>query len=88
MATGAEQLFNYWIHGEGASMVRWGTDGDLERCVQLIGSKASDPQLLCSVLRRRALGVDSPTYARGDGGATDGGGTTLPFSLPGTFSEG
>jgi hypothetical protein len=31
-AKGAERLKEYWIHGEGAAKIRWGTKGDLTRC--------------------------------------------------------
>jgi hypothetical protein len=31
-AKGAERLKEYWIHGEGAAKIRWGTKGDLSRC--------------------------------------------------------
>lgn len=30
-AKGAERLKEYWIHGEGAAKIRWGTPGDLTR---------------------------------------------------------
>lgn len=29
----AEQLHQYWVHGEGAAKIGWGTPGDFDRCV-------------------------------------------------------
>lgn len=53
----AEQLFQYWVHGEGALKIRWGEDGDFKRCVMHLGKYVSDPEGLCNVLHRKALGV-------------------------------
>jgi len=30
----AERLRRYWVHGEGAAKIRWGTGGDWSRCVR------------------------------------------------------
>lgn len=53
----AEVLFRYWTKGEGAAKIRWGEDGDFDRCVKHLTGKVSDPKGLCNVLHRRALGV-------------------------------
>lgn len=33
---GAEHLRRYWLTGEGAAKIRWGTSGDFTRCVRLL----------------------------------------------------
>lgn len=51
-----EALKRYWTKGEGAAKIRWGTDGDFNRCVEHLGDKVSDPQGLCNVYHRAATG--------------------------------
>jgi hypothetical protein len=53
----AEQLFSYWAHGEGAAKIRWGQPGDFKRCVRHLAKYVADPEGMCNVLHRRALGV-------------------------------
>lgn len=53
----AEQLFHYWVHGEGALRIRWGEPHDFDRCVTLLRKHVADPEGLCNVLHRKALGV-------------------------------
>jgi hypothetical protein len=36
-AESAERLHVYWVHGEGAAKIRWGTPGDFQRCVDHLG---------------------------------------------------
>jgi hypothetical protein len=53
-----ERLMEYWAHGEGAAKIRWGIDGDFERCVREL-SKHVSPGIvkgLCSNLHVRATG--------------------------------
>lgn len=62
----ARALKNYWAHGEGAAKIRWGTDGDFDRCIRLIqqavvknGRKPLPDRVikgLCSNLHREATG--------------------------------
>jgi hypothetical protein len=53
----AEQLKKYWTEGEGAAKIRWGEPHDFDRCVSHLRKYVSDPEGLCNVLHRRALGV-------------------------------
>jgi hypothetical protein len=53
-----EKLMKYWGSGEGAAKIRWGTEGDFDRCVRLL-SKYVPPNVvkgLCSNLHQRATG--------------------------------
>lgn len=54
-----QRLMEYWAHGKGAAKIRWGTDGDFDRCVTQL-SKYVGPGVvkgLCSNLHQRALGA-------------------------------
>lgn len=51
------QLREYWIHGEGAAKIRWGTPGSFERCVRALRPKfPQDPEGLCANLHHEATG--------------------------------
>lgn len=50
------RLVNYWVHGEGAVKVRWGTDGSFDRCVRHLSDKVRDPKGLCAELHHKATG--------------------------------
>lgn len=50
------RLVNYWVKGEGAIKVRWGTDGSFSRCVQHLSDKVRDPKGLCAELHKKATG--------------------------------
>lgn len=55
---GAEQLRRYWVRGEGAAKIGWGTDGDWSRCVALV-SEHMDPERAkgyCNLRHTDALG--------------------------------
>lgn len=52
----AERLKKYWAFGEGAIKIRWGTDGDFNRCVRQLRGKLRDPEGYCNVLHRMATG--------------------------------
>ncbi|MET0904311.1 MAG: hypothetical protein ABWZ52_13815 [Acidimicrobiales bacterium] len=53
-----QQLLDYWVHGEGAAKIRWGTPGDFDRCVRNLRKYfRRDPEGLCNRLHTRALGV-------------------------------
>ena len=43
-----EALRDYWQHGKGATAIRWGTDGDFDRCVRSISKYVTDPQGTCA----------------------------------------
>jgi len=53
---GARTLFEYWVHGEGAVKVRWGTDGSMDRCIHHLTGKVRDPGGLCAEYHHAATG--------------------------------
>jgi hypothetical protein len=50
------RLVNYWVRGEGAAKIRWGTDGSFNRCVRNLADKVRDPKGLCAELHKEATG--------------------------------
>lgn len=50
------RLVNYWVNGEGAAKIRWGTDGSFGRCERALAGKVRDPQGLCAELHKEATG--------------------------------
>jgi hypothetical protein len=52
----AEALRKYWVHGEGAVKIRWGTDGDFNRCVTHLRKYVSDAPGLCASYHHEATG--------------------------------
>ncbi|MFI8265281.1 2'-5' RNA ligase family protein [Streptomyces sp. NPDC085665] len=61
----AEQLRNWYVHGEGAARIGWGTPGDFERCVS-VASKHMSPQDAagyCNLRHHDALGIYPATHA-------------------------
>lgn len=68
------QLLDYWLRGEGAARIAWGTSGDFDRCVVNIqeevskhGAPLSDHVIkgLCATLHKRATGA-RPGHAPGE----------------------
>lgn len=53
---GGHNLRNYWVRGEGAAKIRWGTDGSFARCVRHLGDKVKNPQGLCAEYHKAATG--------------------------------
>lgn len=53
----AEALHRYWVHGEGAALIRWGEPGDFDRCVTHLGKYIADPQGYCDLAHHAALGM-------------------------------
>lgn len=53
-----EDLGDYWVHGEGAAKIGWGTPGDFNRCRVQLAKYVRPDQLsgLCANLHKRALG--------------------------------
>lgn len=52
------QLQRYWLAGKGAAKIRWGMPHDFYRCVRHLRKYfPKDPQGLCNILHRKALGV-------------------------------
>ena len=51
------QLKRYWLKGEGAAKIRWGTPGAFDRCVrQLADEFSQDTKGLCANLYHEATG--------------------------------
>lgn len=66
-ARATERLMNYWAHGQGATLIRWGHPGDFDRCLTELGKHVS-PNIvkgLCSNLHQRATGA-RPGHAPGE----------------------
>lgn len=57
-AAGAERLRQYWMKGEGALKIRWGTKGDWRRCVRQL-TKYLGPRSkgYCNLLHARVTGT-------------------------------
>lgn len=50
------KLREYWTHGEGAAKIRWGTEGDFDRCVRQLRKYVRDPEGLCNEYHHEAVG--------------------------------
>ena len=61
----AEKLRRYWVSGEGAAKIRWGTPGDWARCVRHL-SKYMGPRAkgYCQLRHKEALGIYTATHAK------------------------
>lgn len=73
-AAAVERLKAYWAEGAGAEKIKWGVDGDFDRCIVSIQeavSKHSAPlpdrmiKGLCAELHKRATGA-TPGHAPGE----------------------
>jgi HK97 family phage prohead protease len=62
--TGTERLHRYWVHGEGAAKIGWGSPGDFDRCVRHLGKYIADPQGYCNLAHHAALGIYPATHAK------------------------
>lgn len=63
------QLKRYWLTGEGAAKIGWGTPGSFDRCVRSLRDDfPQDPEGLCANLYHEATGK-WPGQNRGDSGA-------------------
>lgn len=52
-----DQLKDFWLRGEGAARIRWGTPGSFDRCVrQLADEFPSNTRGLCANLYHEATG--------------------------------
>jgi HK97 family phage prohead protease len=56
-AEGTERLHQYWVHGEGAGKIAWGSPGDFDRCVRHLGKYIADPQGYCDLAHHAATGM-------------------------------
>ena len=61
---GTERLHQYWVHGEGAAKIAWGTPGDFSRCVTELGKYVHDPEGYCNLAHHSALGYYPATHAK------------------------
>lgn len=53
----AERLRRYWLYGEGAAKIAWGTPGDFTRCVRLLNEHMPGrAEGYCQLLHKRANG--------------------------------
>jgi hypothetical protein len=62
---GAEQLRRWYVSGEGAMRISWGTPGDFSRCVGIAGQHM-DPERAkgyCNLRHKDALGIYPATHA-------------------------
>lgn len=62
----AQRLKQYWVHGQGALKIKWGTPGDYDRCIVELGRYIhSDRQLhgFCANAHHDALGIWPATHA-------------------------
>lgn len=50
------KLRAYWVRGEGAAKIGWGTGGDFKRCVSHLGKYVTDPEGLCAEYHKAATG--------------------------------
>lgn len=70
-----QRLMEYWAQGPGAIKIRWGREGDFDRCVEQL-SKYVGPGIvkgLCNRLHQRATGAP-PGHAPGEQKARKGNG--------------
>jgi HK97 family phage prohead protease len=60
---GTERLHEYWVHGEGAAKIRWGSPGDWQRCVDHLGKYIRDPKGYCNLAHKAATGMYPAQHA-------------------------
>ncbi len=67
-----ERLHQYWVHGEGAAKIGWGTPGDFSRCTAQLEEHAHmSPEQAhgyCNLAHHSALGFYPATHAKMMGG--------------------
>lgn len=70
----AEQLRQYWAHGEGAAQIGWGSPGDFNRCVSLVSEHmgVEDAKGYCNLRHHEALGFYPATHAKMEGKTAEG----------------
>lgn len=94
-----DQLRDYWVRGEGAAKIRWGTDGAFDRCTRMLRKYfPGDPKGLCAKLHKRATGewpAEKGVESAADTGTMAGDTETLSllfdpaavFHLPGGHNQ-
>jgi phage head maturation protease len=58
-----ERLHEYWVHGEGAAKIAWGSPGDYDRCVLHLSKFLDDAHGYCAQAHFDALGIWPATHA-------------------------
>jgi Escherichia/Staphylococcus phage prohead protease len=69
--SGTERLHQYWVHGEGAAKIAWGTPGDFDRCVLHLSKYIRDAKGYCNLAHHAALGIYPATHAKMMGRSAD-----------------
>ncbi|MFF4188092.1 2'-5' RNA ligase family protein [Streptomyces sp. NPDC001691] len=61
----AEQLRHWYVRGEGAARINWGSAGDFDRCVAIAGEHMTpeDAKGYCNLRHHDALGIYPATHA-------------------------
>ena len=60
-----EKLHEYWVHGEGAAKIRWGTPGDFQRCVDHLDKyMPGRAQGYCNLAHKAATGMYPAQHAK------------------------
>ncbi|MEU3499252.1 2'-5' RNA ligase family protein [Streptomyces hundungensis] len=61
----AEQLRHWYVRGEGAARINWGSPGDFDRCVAIAGEHMApeDAKGYCNLRHHDALGIYPTTHA-------------------------
>ncbi|MFI1201619.1 2'-5' RNA ligase family protein [Streptomyces sp. NPDC020883] len=61
----AEHLRHWYVHGEGAAQIAWGTAGDFDRCVAMAGRYMSPDKAkgYCNLRHHDATGIYPATHA-------------------------
>ncbi|GAC1529586.1 MAG: hypothetical protein NVS3B1_21410 [Marmoricola sp.] len=63
----AQTLRDYWAHGKGAAKIRWGEDGDFDRCVAEVDKyMPGQAKGYCNLRHHDALGIYPATHAKLD----------------------
>lgn len=58
-------LWAYWVHGEGAGKIGWGTPGDYDRCVlELSKYTPGSAHGLCATMHKAATGMTPAEHAK------------------------
>jgi HK97 family phage prohead protease len=76
--SGTERLHQYWVHGEGAAKIRWGSPGDYDRCVLHLSKFIKDAHGYCAKAHHDALGIWPATHAAEIKHATGRSAMTVP----------
>jgi HK97 family phage prohead protease len=80
-----EKLHEYWVHGEGAAKIRWGTPGDFQRCVDHLDKyMPGRAQGYCNLAHKAATGMYPAQHAKMEKHMAEPGGMltrSVPFEV-------